>query len=79
MAEITLHYTPEELKILLDALNHGCIALRKIYASACLGCEIPAEFEATFKSMTFEEIDEYTHLRFNGLRELYEYLLTFEE
>jgi len=79
MAEITLHYTPEELKVLLDALNHGCVALGKVYAGARLGCEIPAEFEAKFKSMTFEEINEYTRFRFNSLRELYEYLLTFEE
>lgn len=78
MAEITLHYTPEELSILLDALNHGCIALGKIYSGAQLGCEIPPEFEAKFKSMSFDEIDKYVRPRINSLRELYEYLLTFE-
>lgn len=78
MAEIKLHYTPEELRILLDALNHACVAIGKVYNSARLGCEIPPEFEAKFNSMSFDEIDEYVQLRMNSLRELYEYLLTFE-
>lgn len=79
MAEIKLHYTPEELSILLDALNHGCVALGKIYHSASLACAIPSEFEEKFGSMSFEEIEEYTKPRMNSLRELYNYLLTFEE
>lgn len=78
MAEIKLHYTPEELNILLDALNHACVTVGKVYNGARLGCEIPKEFEAKFKSMSFDEIDAYVQPRMNSLRELYEYLLTFE-
>lgn len=79
MAEIKLHYTPEELRVLLDALNHSCIALGKIYYAARLGCDIPADFEAKFGLMSFDEINEYTRQNMSSLRELYEYLLTFEE
>ena len=79
MAEIKLHYTPEELSVLLDVLNHSYIALRKVYGAARFGCDIPPEFEAKFNSLRFEEIDEYIQPRLRSLRELYEYLLTFEE
>ena len=76
--EIKLDYTPDELSTLLDALNHGCIALGKIYSGAKLGCELPKEFENKFKSMSFEEIDDYVEPRIKSLRMLYDYLLTFE-
>ncbi len=77
--EIKLNYTQDELHILLDALNHARVALGSIYASARLGCDLPFTFEEKFKKMSFNEIDEYTKVRSNSLRELYEYLLTFEE
>ena len=35
--DITLHYTEDELKIILDALNNGYNALGKIYFAALLG------------------------------------------
>ena len=79
MAEIVLHYTPEELSILLDGMNHAIVSLGKIYHSAKLGCELPKEFEQRFKDMSFEDIENYTKLRMASIQDLYKYLLTFEE
>lgn len=59
---------------IMDAL-----LLKKFIPLRVFGCEIPKEFEIKFKSMSFDEIDEYTIPRITSLRELYEYLLTFEE
>lgn len=75
---IELHYTPEELTILLDGLNHAIVALNQVYGAAVFGCQLPRVFEEKFGKMSFEETDEYIKPRKNALINLYQYLLSFE-
>lgn len=77
--EIKLNYTQEELSTLLDGLNNACIALGEVYAAGRLGCQVPSKFTPFFESKTFDEIEEETHLREAAVKQLYDFLLSYEQ
>lgn len=77
--EIKLNYTQEELSILLDGLNNACVALADVYSAAYLGCDIPGSFIPMFEHRSIEEIEEVTKLRYGAVRQLYNFLLSYEE
>ena len=77
--EIKLNYTQEELSTLLDGLNNACIALRDVYAAGRLGCQVPSKFKPFFETKTFDEIEEETHLREDAVKQLYDFLLSYEQ
>ena len=78
MVEVKLNYTPEEYSMLLDALNHSLILLRKTYTSAKIGCELPSEFYQKFDKMTLEEIEEYTTPRLQLMYDFYKQMVSLE-
>lgn len=77
--EIKLNYTQEELSTLLDGLNNACMALANVYSAAYLGCDIPGSFIPMFEHRSPEEIEEVTKLRYGAVRQLYNFLLSYEE
>lgn len=77
--EIKLNYTQEELSTLLDGLNNACMALANVYSAAYLGCDIPGSFIPMFEHRSLEEIEEVTKLRYGAVRQLYNFLLAYEE
>lgn len=77
--EIKLNYTQEELSTLLDGLNNAYVALGNVYSAACLGCDIPNSFIPIFEHRSLEEIEEVTKLRYGAVRQLYNFLLSYEE
>ena len=79
MVEIKLNYTPEEYSMLLDALNHSLILLRKTYNSAKFGCELPHEFDQKFSKMSFDEIEAYINPRLQLMYDFYKQMITFEK
>ena len=72
--EIKLNYTLEELSILLDGLNNALISLDQNYNAIRLGTEnvVPDKIR---KLNLDEETMQY---RFTLVKELYDYLLTYE-
>jgi len=77
--EIKLNYTPEELSTLLDGLNNACVALGDVYAAGRLGCQIPSKFIPFFEERTDDEITKETHLREDAVKQLYNFLLSYEQ
>ena len=77
--EIKLNYTQEELSTLLDALNNGYIALSDAFIAAMLGCDYPAKLRPLLEDKMPEEVREMAYLRLGVLRQLYEFLLAYEE
>ncbi len=77
--EIKLNYTQEELSTLLDGLNNACIALGDVYAAGRLGCQIPNKFRPLFETRTFDEMMEETRLREDAVKQLYDFLLSYEQ
>ena len=77
--EIKLNYTQEELSTLLDGLNNACIALGEVYAAGRLGCQVPSKFRPLFETRTFDEIMEETRLREDAVKQLYDFLLSYEQ
>ena len=72
--EIKLNYTQEELSILLDGLNNALISLDQNYNAIRLGAEnvVPDKISKL-------NLDEETmQFRFAFVKELYDYLLTYE-
>jgi len=72
--EIKLNYTPEELSVLLDGLNNALISLDQNYNAIRLGTEnvVPDEI----RKLNLDE--ETMQFRFAFVKELYDYLLTYE-
>ena len=77
--EIKLNYTQEELSTLLDGLNNACIALGEVYAAGRLGCWVPSKFRPLFETRTFDEMMEETRLREDAVKQLYDFLLSYEQ
>lgn len=77
--EIKLNYTPEELSTLLDGLNNACVALGDVYAAGRLGCQIPSKFIPFFEERTDDEIMKETRLREDAVKQLYNFLLSYEQ
>lgn len=77
--EIKLNYTQEELSALLDGLNNACVALGEVYAAGRLGCQVPSKFRPFFETKTVDEIIEETHLREDAVKQLYDFLLSYEQ
>lgn len=75
---IELNYTQEELSTLLDGLNNAIIAVNNVYNALKLGCTVPKEF-AVFEEYSFDEIDNLAYFRLSALKDLYQYLLRFED
>ena len=78
MVEIKLNYTPEEYSMLLDALNHSLILLRKTYAGARIGCELPHEFDQKVGKLPHDDNEEYTIPRLQLMYDFYKQMLSFE-
>ena len=76
--KIELNYTQEELSTLLDGLNNAIIAVKHVYNSLKLGCEVPREFDA-FEKYSFDELDNLVYYSLSALKDLYQYLLRFED
>ena len=72
--EIKLNYTLEELSILLDGLNNALFSLDQNYNAIRLGTEnvVPDEI----RKLNLNE--ETMRFRFAFVKELYDYLLTYE-
>ena len=72
--EIKLNYTPEELSTLLDGLNNALISLDRNYYAIRLGVDdsIPSKL----RELTINE--DTMKYRLNAIKELYDYLLTYE-
>ena len=72
--EIKLNYTPEELSILLDGLNNALISLDQNYNAIRLGIDdvVPSKL----RKLTINE--DTMKYRLNAIKELYDYLLTYE-
>ena len=77
--EIKLCYTPEELSILLDGLNNAYIALKDIYTAGKLGCQVPNKFRPFFETRTDSEIMRDTCSREKAIKQLYDFLLSYEQ
>lgn len=77
--EIKLNYTPEELSTLLDGLNNACVALADVYAAGRLDCQVPSKFIPFFETRTFDEIVKETRLREAAVKQLYDFLLSYEQ
>ena len=72
--EIKLNYTPEELSILLNGLNNALFSLDQTYTAIRFGTEnvVPDKISKL-------NLDEETmQFRFAFVKELYDYLLTYE-
>ena len=72
--EIKLNYTQEELSVLLDGLNNALFSLDQNYNAIRLGTEnvVPDEI----RKLNLDE--ETMQFRFAFVKELYDYLLTYE-
>ena len=72
--EIKLNYTQEELSILLDGLNNALLSLGQNYNAIRLGAEnvVPDKI----RKLNLNE--ETMRSRFAFVKELYDYLLTYE-
>lgn len=71
---IDLHYTKEELSNLLDGLNNALISLNQNYNAIRLGVDdvVPPKL----RNLTIDE--DIIKYRLNAVKDLYEYLLTYE-
>lgn len=79
MAKIELNYTDEELTTLLNGLNNAYIALSEVYAAGRLGCQVPRVLEPIFETRSFDEMMEETQLRQDAVKQLYYFLLSYEQ
>lgn len=72
--EIKLNYTPEELSVLLDGLNNALISLDRNYNAISLGVDdgVPSKL----RKLTINE--DTMKYRLNAIKDLYDYLLTYE-
>lgn len=72
--EIKLNYTQEELSTLLDGLNNALISLDRNYNAIRLGVDdgVPSKL----RKLTINE--DTMKYRLNAIKELYDYLLTYE-
>lgn len=77
--EIKLNYTQEELSTLLDGLNNGYIALSDAFIAAMLGCDYPVKLRPLLEDKAPEEVREIAHLRLGALKQLYDFLLSYEQ
>ena len=72
--EIKLNYTQKELSTLLDGLNNALISLDRNYNAIRLGIDdgVPSKLR---KLIINEDTMKY---RLNAIKDLYDYLLTYE-
>ena len=74
---IELHYTDEELTTLLNGLNNAILAIENVYNALRFGCEVPENLRQ-LTLWSYDEIYKYTAFRLAALKDLYQYLLTYE-
>lgn len=72
--EIKLNYTPEELSVLLEGLNNALISLDQNYNAVRLGLEDIVPYK--IRQLNLDEQTMQFRLAF--VKELYDYLLTYE-
>lgn len=72
--KIELNYTYDELVNLLDGLNNALISLNRNYCALSIGCEDGIPLELGELKITKNDCIN----RLNAVKELYEYLLTYE-